>query len=76
MPVESASWKPSFPNKVRATFPVIATIGVESRKDVAIPVTRFVAPGPLVAKQTPTSPVARAKPSAICAADCSCLTNT
>ena len=27
---------------------------------VAMPVTRLVAPGPLVAKQTPTLPVARA----------------
>ena len=38
---------------------------------VAIPVTRFVAPGPLVARQTPTFPVALAYPSAACAAPCS-----
>ena len=38
---------------------------------VAIPVTRFVAPGPEVAKQTPTLPVALAYPSAACEAPCS-----
>ena len=37
----------------------------------AIPVTRFGAPGPLVAKQTPTLPVALEYPSAACAAPCS-----
>lgn len=35
------------------------TIGVESSIASAIPVTRFVAPGPEVARQTPTLPVAR-----------------
>ena len=39
---------------------------------VAIPVTRFVAPGPLVAMHTPTFPVTRAYPSAAWEAPCSC----
>jgi hypothetical protein len=40
------------------TCPVIQTIGVESICASAIPVTRFVAPGPEVAIATPTFPVA------------------
>ena len=42
----------------------MTTRGTESIWAVAIPVTRFVAPGPDVPKQTPTFPVALAKPSA------------
>ncbi len=42
------------------TLPVIATMGTESSWAVAMPVTRFVAPGPLVPRQTPTRPLARA----------------
>ena len=60
MPVMSASWKASVPIRCVGTWPVIATIGVESRNASAIGVTRFVAPGPDVAMQTPTLPVARA----------------
>ncbi len=41
-----------------------------------MPVTRFVAPGPLVAMQTPGLPLALAYPSAMWAAHCSCLTRT
>ena len=37
----------------RGTCPVIATSGVLSMCAVAIPVTRFVAPGPEVATHTP-----------------------
>ena len=37
-----------------------------------MPVTRFVAPGPEVVIATPGFPVTRAKPSAACAAPCSC----
>jgi len=37
----------------------MATMGIESANAVAMPVTRFVAPGPEVAMQTPTLPVAR-----------------
>jgi len=36
----------------------MATSGIESMLAVAMPVTRLVAPGPLVAMQTPTLPVA------------------
>ena len=41
------------------TWPVIDTSGIESMKASASAVTRFVAPGPLVAMHTPTRPVAR-----------------
>ena len=60
MPVMSASWKASVPIRSLRTCQVMATSGVESRYAVAMPVTRLVAPGPLVAVQTPTLPVARA----------------
>ena len=60
MPVTSDSWKASLPIMARGTCPVIATIGTESICAVMIPVTRFVAPGPEVATQTPTLPVDRA----------------
>ena len=46
------------------TCPVRAITGDESIFAVAIPVTRLVAPGPDVAKHTPTFPVALAYPSA------------
>ena len=71
IPVISISWKLSFPRRETPTLHVIATIGMESIYAVAIPVTRFVAPGPLVARHTPTLPVALAYPSAACAAPCS-----
>ena len=58
MPLMSISWKASFPMSTEGTLPVIATIGTESSSAVPIPVTRFVAPGPLVAMHTPTRPVA------------------
>jgi hypothetical protein len=60
MPVMSTSWKASLPIMVRGTCPVMATIGEESMKALASPVTRLVAPGPLVARQTPVLPVERA----------------
>ena len=59
-PVMSISWKLSVPVCEVITFPVMATIGMESRYAVAMPVTRLVAPGPDVAITTPTFPVARA----------------
>ena len=70
-PAISISWKLSLPSAVTFTFAVIATRGMESIYAVAIPVTRFVAPGPEVAIHTPTLPVALAYPSAACAAPCS-----
>ena len=57
------------------TWPVNTTIGLESICAVATPVVTFVAPGPDVAKHTPTFPDALAYPSAACAAACSCLTS-
>jgi hypothetical protein len=58
--VTSASWKPSVPISSLRTWPVIATIGIESICESRMPVTRFVAPGPEVAMQTPTRPLDRA----------------
>ena len=57
MPRISASWKASVPIAADGTWPVIATIGTESIAASASGVTRFVAPGPEVAIQTPTRPV-------------------
>ena len=48
----STSWKLSLPKSGTVTLQVIATIGTESINAVAIPVTRFVAPGPDVAITT------------------------
>ena len=59
-PVISTSWKASFPMRLLATLQVMNTTGEESIYAVAMPVTRFVAPGPEVAKHTPTLPVERA----------------
>ena len=71
IPVISTSWKESFPRSGVPTLHVIATIGTESMYAVAIPVTRLVAPGPEVARHTPTLPVALAYPSAAWEAPCS-----
>jgi hypothetical protein len=60
MPTMSVSWKASVPITCDGTWPVIATIGTLSIMAVAMPVTRFVAPGPEVATHTPTFPEARA----------------
>src|SRR5690606_15198788 len=72
----SVSWNASFPIMLSGTWPVTATIGDESAYAVAMPVIRLVAPGPEVAKQTPALLFILAYPSAMCAADCSCLTST
>ena len=60
MPLMSISWKASLPINAEGTLPVIATMGIESSWAVAMPVTRFVAPGPDVPMHTPTLPVVRA----------------
>ncbi len=60
MPTMSASWKASVPMWYVGTLPVMAIMGTESMWAVAMPVTRLMAPGPEVAMQTPTLPVARA----------------
>ncbi len=59
-PVMSHSWKASVPIRLLRTWPVTQTSGVESIHASAIGVTRFVAPGPEVAKATPVRPDARA----------------
>src|SRR3954465_14745510 len=64
MPKTSVSWKASLPRTAVDTFPVIATIGTESIIAEVRPVTRFVAAGPEVARQTPTPRPARAPPPA------------
>src|SRR5207244_3965933 len=53
------------------TCPVMATMGTESLIASATAVTRFVAPGPELARQTPTVPLARAMPCAMKPAPCS-----
>lgn len=55
MPRMSASWNASVPIAVLLTCPVMATSGVESMYALAMGVTRFVAPGPDVAMQTPAA---------------------
>ena len=60
IPVASVSWNASVPIRFERTCPVMQTIGVESIQASAIAVTRFVAPGPEVARATPTLPEARA----------------
>ena len=74
MPNVSASWNASLPISLVDTWPVIATIGIESISASTSAVTRFVAPGPDVAQHTPTLPVARAYPCAAKHAFCSCRT--
>ena len=70
-PVMSVSWNASLPISLLPTCPVMQTMGEESSMAVAMPVTMLVAPGPEVAMATPTCPVARANPSAMCVAPCS-----
>src|SRR5215468_10864049 len=60
----------------RGTWPVTAINGMESSFASAMPVSRFVAPGPDVPKHTAAAPVARAMPCAMNAAPCSCRAST
>ena len=76
IPVASVSWNASVPIRLERTWPVMQTSGVESIHASAIGVTRFVTPGPEVASATPTRPEARAYPSAMCPAPCSCRAST
>ena len=71
IPVMSASWNPSVPIRSVRTWPVMNTVGTESIIASVIAVTRLVAPGPEVARATPTRPDALAYPSAACPAPCS-----
>jgi hypothetical protein len=54
--------------------PVTSSTGDEAKPASNSPVMVLVVPGPVLAITTPSSPVARAYPSAACAAACSCLT--
>ncbi len=65
------SWCGCRPYMYDGTSPAIATSGTESSAAVATPVTAFIIPGPTCSSTTPTSPVARAYPSAAWAAACS-----
>jgi hypothetical protein len=56
--------------------PLITTSGTESMAAVRTPVTALVIPGPTCTSTTPGFPVARAYPSAACAAACSCRATT
>jgi hypothetical protein len=58
------------------TSPPMASTGSPSEVAVARPVTRFVTPGPEVARQTPTLPVIRPMAWAMKAAFCSCRQST
>ena len=67
----SSSWKASRPWIPSAEPPAIATTGECATWAPAMPVTRFVAPGPLVTRHTAGMPVTRARPSAMKAPPCS-----
>ena len=71
MPTTSTSWCDSLWSDAVLTCPVSATIGARSRNASAMPVTRFVAPGPSVAIATAQRPVRRPYTSAMKAAPCS-----
>ena len=64
MPTVSHSWNASLPIAAVGTWPVIATIGMESMKASISGVTRLVAPGPDVTMATPGLPDTCAYPSA------------
>ncbi len=72
----STSWKASVPIIACGTWPVMTTIGMESRQASAIAVTRLVAPGPLEAMHTAGWPEARATPCAMKPAPCSWRAST
>ncbi len=61
----SMYWCDSLCMRWRSPWPVRATSGERSRKASAMPVTRFVAPGPSVPRQTPALPVRRPYMSAM-----------
>jgi hypothetical protein len=72
----SISWNASVPIIARGTWPVMATMGIESSLASAIAVRRFVAPGPEVPKHTAGLPVKRALPCAMKPAPCSWRAST
>ena len=54
------------------TWPTRASTGTDSARALWMPIARLAAPGPREARHTPISPLARAYPSAMNAATCSC----
>jgi hypothetical protein len=65
MATTSMCWWDSLCMRSRSAWPVSATSGERSRKASATPVTRFVAPGPRVPRQTPARWVRRPYMSAM-----------
>ena len=61
----SMYWCDSLCIRSRSAWPVSATSGARSRNASATAVTRFVAPGPSVPRQTPARPVRRPYMSAM-----------
>ena len=61
----SMYWCDSLCIRSRSPWPVSATSGARSRKASATAVTRLVAPGPSVPRQTPARPVSRPYTSAM-----------
>ena len=61
----SMYWWDSLCMRSRSPWPVSATSGERSRNASATPVTRFVAPGPSVPRQTPARWVSRPYMSAM-----------
>ena len=64
-PTRSMNWCDSLCIRSRAAWPVSATTGARSRKASPMGVTRFIAPGPSVPRQTPARPVSRPYMSAM-----------
>ena len=69
-------WWDSLCMRSRSAWPVSATSGERSRNASATPVSRFVAPGPSVPRQTPARRVRRPYMSAMYAPPCSWRTGT
>lgn len=72
----STSCRYPLPSAVDMICPTIATTGLRSSLASYSPFSRWIAPGPWVARQTPTSPVYLAWPLAMKAAISSCRTVT
>ncbi|CQD06825.1 hypothetical protein BN970_01273 [Mycolicibacterium conceptionense] len=70
------SWKAPRPSSVVGACPMSASTGTRLASDSASPGTVFRQPPPEVAATTPTPPPLRLYPSAIVAAENSCLANT
>ncbi len=71
-----ASWKPPSPMPIVPASGVTSTTGLCAQNAAAIAVTQLLMPGPFCPTTTPWRPLARAYPSAMCPAPCSCTTGT